>query len=125
MSYPNGSVLMIVEETVQHAYLISPDSPKIHEIAAKLKALATGPHIEHIPMSWDRPPGALEGYLVKGQPMPTLTMREAEDFKTGQHSTYTKFTIVLPDENGEPCVKQTFTNKTATQTAIPLKKRRK
>lgn len=125
MSYPNGSVLMIVEETVQHAYLIAADNPKVREIAGKFQALATGPHIEHIPMAWDRPPAALDGYLVKGQPKPTLTMREAEDFKTGQHSTYTKFTLVLPDENGEPCLKQTFTKMGFRQDPLKLKKRRK
>lgn len=123
MSQSHGKVLAIVEETIQHIYLIDPEDPKAGEYLAKLRVLATGSQVETIPTCWDRPPAALEGRAKKAPKMPSITLREMSELHDAQFSTFSGLTIVLPDEEGFPALEQRFNSKTVSQKPLKRKKR--
>lgn len=122
MSKSHGKVLVIVEETIQHTYLIDPEDPKAPEHLGKLRVLATGSQIEGIPSFLDRPPSVMGGREKEAPKMPSITLREMSELHEAQYHTFTGLTIVLPDEEGFPALEQTFNSKTIKQK--PLKRRR-
>jgi hypothetical protein len=118
MSNPrHDKVLVIVEETVQHVYLMDPDSTATVEVFHVLPKLLMGEALETLPMAWDKPPTILGHRAKKGAPMPLLMTQKEEAAK---FSRFTGVTIVIPDENGDPSEEFKYT--TTTMTRKPVKK---
>lgn len=99
MSAPHDKVMVIVEETVQHIYLLDPDKIGTREVYEALPRLLQGDILEGLPMLSDKPPAVLGKRAKKGVPMPGLL------HKHSKHDTYGRFTgvtFVIPDEHGKP-----------------------
>lgn len=122
MSKTHNKVLVIVEETVHHAYLLDPDSPETLVAVNQLAALASGTHLEHIPMAWDRPDGVFGGRIKKLPLMPRITLREIESQLAAKHSSLTNLTVVIPDQDGYPSEERKFNSKTFS--IKPLKRKK-
>lgn len=117
MSKTHDKVLVIVEEVVQHVYLMDPDAQATQEAFQALPRLLAGEILEGLPGPWDKPPATLgKRAIKKGASMPALLQKHDKD---STYSRFTAVTFVIPDETGAPSLEikatpTTFTRKPVT-----------
>lgn len=111
----HDKVVVIVEETVQHVYLLDPDASKTAEQVAQLQALVTGQYLEGIPGFFDKPPAVLGKRAKKGPPMPSLLHQMTTHT---DHRRFSGLTLLIPNENGVHVEERKFTNTTITRKPI-------
>lgn len=111
----HDKVVVIVEETIQHVYLMDPDDTKTVGAVQTLQLLVSGQGLEALPI-FDKPSAVLGKRAKKGPPMPGLTLREFN-----QHTDWRRFTgltLLIPNENGVHVEELKFTNTTITRKPI-------
>lgn len=108
-------VTIIVEETVQRVYEMSPEDPETGMVLNTLRAILLTDASEN-PFHQPKPPATLGKRAKKGREMPSFMRPKTP---VAEWSRYTGLTYVLPNEDGVPAqeVKATMT----TISSKPLK----
>jgi hypothetical protein len=115
MADAHNKVMIIVEETVQHVYLLDPEARDTAEAHYALPRLLLGSIVEGLPSLHDRPPSLLGKRAAKGVPMPLLLQKHEEHIK---FSRFSGLTMVLPDEDGKPAEEIKVNPKTITRKPV-------
>ncbi len=99
MAEYHDKVMVIVEETVQHVYLMDPESVDTAEAFHALPRLLSGTIVEGLPLGRTQAQVLLGKRAKKGAPMPLLLQKHSQET---EFRRFTGLTMVLPDEAGNP-----------------------
>lgn len=114
-----GRVLVIVEETVQRAYLLDPADEKTGPRLSTLKGVLTGQLVDPGALFYrnNHAPALIDQRGKKG----AIPIRDQQVLPTLPDEDWTRFTgltIVYPDEDGNPAMEQKVTTQTISQKPV-------